>query len=189
MGGPRTGDGDVVLLDAERTLAARRAHRRRSGNVARLELRGVRKSFQSVEVIHGVDLTVEAGSSPSSSGPSGCGKSTLLRMIAGLEDVTAGRNPARRRALRSSAAVEPRHGDGVPVLCALPAYERAREPALRSRQPQSPESGDRAADRARRGNPADHPSSGPPAFAIVGRPEPARCDRPRHRQGAESVSV
>jgi multiple sugar transport system ATP-binding protein len=58
--------------------------------VARLELRGVRKSFQSVEVIHGVDLTVESGAFAVFVGPSGCGKSTLLRMIAGLEDVTAG---------------------------------------------------------------------------------------------------
>ena len=58
--------------------------------MARLELRGVRKSFQSVEVIHGVDLTVESGAFAVFVGPSGCGKSTLLRMIAGLEDVTAG---------------------------------------------------------------------------------------------------
>jgi multiple sugar transport system ATP-binding protein len=58
--------------------------------VARLELKGVRKSFQSVEVIHGVDLTVESGSFTVFVGPSGCGKSTLLRMIAGLEDVTLG---------------------------------------------------------------------------------------------------
>jgi ABC-type sugar transport system ATPase subunit len=58
--------------------------------VARLELKGVRKSFQSVEVIHGIDLTVEGGSFTVFVGPSGCGKSTLLRMIAGLEDVTDG---------------------------------------------------------------------------------------------------
>jgi ABC-type sugar transport system ATPase subunit len=58
--------------------------------VARLELKGVRKSFQSVEVIHGVDLTVESGSFTVFVGPSGCGKSTLLRMIAGLEDLTHG---------------------------------------------------------------------------------------------------
>ena len=58
--------------------------------MARLELRGVRKSFEAVEVIHGVDLTVESGAFTVFVGPSGCGKSTLLRMIAGLEDVTAG---------------------------------------------------------------------------------------------------
>jgi multiple sugar transport system ATP-binding protein len=59
-------------------------------SVARLELKAVRKSFQSVEVIHGIDLTVERGSFTVFVGPSGCGKSTLLRMIAGLEDVTDG---------------------------------------------------------------------------------------------------
>jgi ABC-type sugar transport system ATPase subunit len=58
--------------------------------VARLELRGLRKSFQSVEVIHGIDLTVESGSFTVFVGPSGCGKSTILRMVAGLEDVTDG---------------------------------------------------------------------------------------------------
>ncbi|HEY0793911.1 MAG TPA: ABC transporter ATP-binding protein [Chthoniobacterales bacterium] len=58
--------------------------------MAKLELKGVRKSFQSVEVIHGIDLTVEDGSFTVFVGPSGCGKSTLLRMIAGLEDLTSG---------------------------------------------------------------------------------------------------
>ena len=50
----------------------------------------VRKSYQGFEVIHGVDLTVSDGSLTVCVGPSGCGKSTLLRMVAGLEDVTAG---------------------------------------------------------------------------------------------------
>jgi len=59
--------------------------------VARLELRGVRKSFQSVEVIHGVDLTLESGAFTVFVGPSGCGKSTLLRMIAGLESISEGK--------------------------------------------------------------------------------------------------
>jgi multiple sugar transport system ATP-binding protein len=58
--------------------------------MAKLELRGVRKSFQSLEVIHCVDLTIEDGSFTVFVGPSGCGKSTLLRLIAGLEELTAG---------------------------------------------------------------------------------------------------
>src|SRR5580692_4334930 len=58
--------------------------------MAKLELKGVRKSFQSLEVIHGIDLTVEDGSFTVFVGPSGCGKSTLLRMIAGLEDLSSG---------------------------------------------------------------------------------------------------
>jgi multiple sugar transport system ATP-binding protein len=58
--------------------------------VARLELKALRKSFQAVEVIHGIDLTVNDGSFTVFVGPSGCGKSTLLRMVAGLEEVTSG---------------------------------------------------------------------------------------------------
>ncbi len=53
-------------------------------------LRDVSKQFGAVKVIHGVDLTVEAGEFCVFVGPSGCGKSTLLRMIAGLEETSAG---------------------------------------------------------------------------------------------------
>ncbi len=58
--------------------------------MAKLELKGVHKSYQSLEVIHGISLTVEDGSFTVFVGPSGCGKSTLLRMIAGLEDLSSG---------------------------------------------------------------------------------------------------
>ena len=58
--------------------------------MARIELKSVRKSFQSLEVIHGVDLTLDDGAFTILVGPSGCGKSTLLRMMAGLEELTAG---------------------------------------------------------------------------------------------------
>jgi lactose/L-arabinose transport system ATP-binding protein len=57
---------------------------------AEIELRNVRKSFGAVNVIHNLDLAIEGGEFVVFVGPSGCGKSTLLRMIAGLEDVTAG---------------------------------------------------------------------------------------------------
>lgn len=59
-------------------------------DTATIELRGVRKTFGSVNVIHDLDLQVEGGEFVVFVGPSGCGKSTLLRMIAGLEDVTDG---------------------------------------------------------------------------------------------------
>ena len=48
-------------------------------------LRGVRKTFGTVQTIHGVDLHVDPGEFVVFVGPSGCGKSTLLRTIAGLE--------------------------------------------------------------------------------------------------------
>jgi multiple sugar transport system ATP-binding protein len=58
--------------------------------MAELALRSVRKSYGEVNVINGVDLEIAHGDFVVFVGPSGCGKSTLLRMIAGLEDITAG---------------------------------------------------------------------------------------------------
>jgi lactose/L-arabinose transport system ATP-binding protein len=55
-----------------------------------VELEEVKKSFGNAEIIHGVSLSVAAGEFVVFVGPSGCGKSTLLRLIAGLEDATAG---------------------------------------------------------------------------------------------------
>ena len=58
--------------------------------MASLELLGVRKRFQSIDIIQGVDLSVREGEFMVFVGPSGCGKSTMLRMIAGLEEPTEG---------------------------------------------------------------------------------------------------
>ncbi|AWJ82529.1 hypothetical protein TSH58p_03145 (plasmid) [Azospirillum sp. TSH58] len=58
--------------------------------MAEVTLRGVRKSFGRIEVIHGVDLEVADGEFVAFVGPSGCGKSTLLRLIAGLEEPSGG---------------------------------------------------------------------------------------------------
>ena len=58
--------------------------------MASVEIRDVRKAFGSHPVIHGVSVGIEDGEFVVLVGPSGCGKSTLLRMIAGLENITAG---------------------------------------------------------------------------------------------------
>ncbi|MDO4546846.1 MAG: ABC transporter ATP-binding protein [Clostridia bacterium] len=50
----------------------------------------VYKSYGNVEVIKGFNLTIPEGERVILLGPSGCGKSTILRMIAGLENITAG---------------------------------------------------------------------------------------------------
>jgi lactose/L-arabinose transport system ATP-binding protein len=54
-------------------------------------LQKVIKRYGDVQVIHGVDLQIADGEFCVFVGPSGCGKSTLLRMIAGLEETSAGR--------------------------------------------------------------------------------------------------
>ncbi|BCJ46459.1 glutamate ABC transporter ATP-binding protein [Actinoplanes ianthinogenes] len=56
-----------------------------------IELTGVHKSFGTLEVLRGIDLTVRPGTVTVILGPSGSGKSTLLRSINHLEKVDRGR--------------------------------------------------------------------------------------------------
>jgi multiple sugar transport system ATP-binding protein len=58
--------------------------------MASVDIRDVRKSFGDVEVLHGVNVPIGDGQFVVLVGPSGCGKSTLLRLVAGLENITAG---------------------------------------------------------------------------------------------------
>jgi sn-glycerol 3-phosphate transport system ATP-binding protein len=62
--------------------------------MASISLRNIIKRYgsgkQQLQVIHGVNAEIADGEFIVIVGPSGCGKSTLLRMVAGLEDITAG---------------------------------------------------------------------------------------------------
>ncbi len=58
--------------------------------MATVTVKGVRKVFGPVEVLHSVDVDIADGEFVILVGPSGCGKTTLLRMIAGLEDISDG---------------------------------------------------------------------------------------------------
>jgi len=58
--------------------------------MATLSIKGVRKSFGSVEVLKNIDIELEDGGFLVLLGPSGCGKSTLLSIIAGLEPSSGG---------------------------------------------------------------------------------------------------
>src|ERR687884_1536698 len=58
--------------------------------MASVDIRRVKKNFGQVAVIHGVDIDIADEEFVVLVGPSGCGKSTLLRMIAGLEQISAG---------------------------------------------------------------------------------------------------
>ncbi len=55
-----------------------------------IEIKGIRKSFGDLEVLKGIDLTVDKGEVISVIGASGSGKSTLLYCINGLEPIQAG---------------------------------------------------------------------------------------------------
>ena len=75
---------------------------------AAVEVRGLDKTFDTregtVRALSAVDLAVAAGEFVSLIGPSGCGKSTLLRIVADLDEPTAGSvrvfgKPARRARL------------------------------------------------------------------------------------------
>src|ERR1700734_591111 len=58
--------------------------------MAFLEINSLRKRFGSLEILKGIDLTLDKGGFLVLVGPSGCGKSTLLNTIAGLESITSG---------------------------------------------------------------------------------------------------
>lgn len=60
------------------------------GLMGAIELKKAEKWFGSIQVIKGIDLSIDEGEFIVFVGPSGCGKSTLLRMIGGLEDTSRG---------------------------------------------------------------------------------------------------
>jgi sn-glycerol 3-phosphate transport system ATP-binding protein len=76
--------------------------------MAQVSLRDVRKSYAGTEVIHGVSCEIADGELIVIVGPSGCGKSTLLRMVAGLEEISAGEVAIGGRVVN---AVEPKDRD------------------------------------------------------------------------------
>jgi multiple sugar transport system ATP-binding protein len=69
--------------------------------MAFLEISNLQKRFGTVDVLKGINLTVEEGGFLVLVGPSGCGKSTLLNTIAGLESITSGEIRINGRAVNN----------------------------------------------------------------------------------------
>ena len=55
-----------------------------------IDIKNIRKSFGSLEVLRGIDLTIEKGEVVSIVGPSGAGKTTLLQIIGTLDKPDSG---------------------------------------------------------------------------------------------------
>jgi len=58
--------------------------------MATIKFNDLKKSYEKVDVIHGIEGKINSGEFTVILGESGCGKSTLMRMIAGLESITSG---------------------------------------------------------------------------------------------------
>ena len=96
-----------------------------------LRLANVTKRFGAFTAVDDLSLTVPQGSFFALLGASGCGKTTTLRMVAGLEEPTAGQRAARRAGHHPAAAVQAAGQHGVPELRALPAPGHLRERRVR----------------------------------------------------------
>src|ERR1700709_2489027 len=59
-------------------------------NGSGLQITGLHKRYGNFAAVDGIDLSVPEGTFYALLGPSGCGKTTTLRMVAGLEDPSAG---------------------------------------------------------------------------------------------------
>ena len=74
--------------------------------MATLDLQNISKSFGPAKVLHDIDLAIRDKEFVVFVGPSGCGKSTLLRIIAGLEEATAGKIVIDGRDVSAEAPVD-----------------------------------------------------------------------------------
>ena len=84
-----------------------------------ISLRRITRKYQESVALDGIDLDVREGEFLAIVGPSGCGKSTLLKIIAGLDDPTAGELWINGR---PSIGLEPRARDIAMVFQTYALY-------------------------------------------------------------------
>ena len=130
-----------------------------------VELTGVDKRFGDVHALSEIELTLDDGEFVSLIGPSGCGKSTLLRVVADLEQPTAGTvqvggKPARQARLDQDYGIAFQQSG---LLEWRTVAENVELPAARARRRQGGAAGARGraagAGRARPTSPGRGPGS------------------------------
>ncbi len=84
-----------------------------------VQFSGVAKRYDRNTVLRGIDIDIAERELAVFVGPSGCGKSTLLRMLAGLEDITAGTIRIRGKAVNDDP---PRERDIAMVFQSYALY-------------------------------------------------------------------
>jgi ABC-type proline/glycine betaine transport system ATPase subunit len=99
-------------------------------DVAEIQLRNLSKRWGSFVGVHEFDLTIADKEFLVLLGPSGCGKTTTMRMIAGLEDATAGDILVDGVRGERFGTQRSRRRDGFSKLRALPEYECLRKHPL-----------------------------------------------------------
>ena len=157
--------------------------------MASVEFLNVEKSYGDQLIVRGVSLSVTPGEFLVLVGPSGCGKSTCLRMIAGLEEISAGEIRIGGRRVNE---LPPRDRDIGMVFQSYALYPHmtVRENlGFGLKLGKMPRGGDRG---ARPGSSEDAGSGAAPAPASAGALRGAATtgrDRPCHRAAAAGVSV
>jgi len=102
--------------------------------MAKVTINKVHKTFDKLEVVHGIDLDIAHNEFLVLVGPSGCGKSTTLRMVAGLEDITQGEIYIGERLVND---VPPKDRDIAMVFDPThSAHDRVRKHELRAQAAQ-----------------------------------------------------
>ena len=144
---------DHRVLRARR--GALRAPTRGGGAWPSVTYEHVWKRFDGTVAVKDLTLEIADGEFMVLVGPSGCGKSTALRMLAGLETRQRGPHHDRRPHRQQRRPGRPRRRDGLPVVRALPAHDRVRQPRVRAAEQGGAAAGDRRARPPRRGDPPD----------------------------------
>ena len=157
--------------------------------MAQVSLRKVVKRFDDTEAVRGIDLDIADKEFVVLVGPSGCGKSTTLRMIAGLEEISAGEIAVDGEVVND---VPPKDRDMAMVFQNYALYPHMtvyENMSFGLRLKHYPEGRDRAPRAGGRAHPRHHRAARAQAAAALGRPAPARRHGPRDRAQPEGVPV